>query len=308
MIALRPAAQRLYGELWPGSAFPAALTAALDRLERSAWPEIVATWSLLTPSGFPIEYTAGPPGSSPRWTAELAGPELPEAERLAVGAALLAADGPAVPARLLTALSELQRDTRLRYGTWLGGGVTNRKIYAELPHACDADVLSEAPLPAPLRTFLRHLPSASLPRILAVDAPMRRIELYARLPVADLTELTSLFHALDCPGALRCLGRLPDGLGRLRGRRLGLSVATESNIDTSESPRDGSELTLFVTARTMFPTASDLLPTLAPQISGITRTQRPGLVTLRLDPDGGSPAIAVGVTPTVPTHVPSLDH
>src|SRR4051812_41850507 len=100
---------------------PPALDAAVARLEASTWPEVVTRWSRLTPIGFPVEFTVGEDDAVLRWTAEVAGPELAEADRLPLAVRLLAEAGQALPRELTNILHAAQCGRTLRFGAWIGG-------------------------------------------------------------------------------------------------------------------------------------------------------------------------------------------
>ena len=263
----------------------------VHRLEQSRWPQVVSTWSRLTPSGFPVELTAGPPGTPAHWSAEVAGPEVPEAERLGRVTDLLAAAGTPVAPTLGAALRVAQSRGPLQYGAWLGGreaaGTPARlKLYAELPPGTGAGTL---PLPASLREPLARLPAA-VPRMLGVEPAADRVELYLRLPALDPDELAAVLAGIGHAPAAAALDRgLPDGLRRLYGRRVGLSLADRGDA--------GAEIALFVTARTLFPAGPELLEALAPQVAGLDARFRPAAVTLAPHGPRGELVAAVGVAP-----------
>ncbi|MCT9010791.1 hypothetical protein [Streptomyces rhizosphaerihabitans] len=281
------------------TALPPLLDAAVNRLESSSWPEVASTWSRLTPTGFPVELatasqSTGPRGSGGlRWTAEVAGPELPEAHRLPRAAALLAASGQAPRPDLVARLVAAQSSTALRFGAWLGGRETTGrtpglKLYAELPS------LAAAPLPGHIEAAWYRLPTGTRPRMLGVEPARGRYELYARLPSVDAFDLLTFLYAAGHPAALAVLDAgLPDGLRRLSGRRLGLSMAW-----TADSP---ITLTLFVSARTLFPMAPDALAELAPALKRVRRLDvRSALVAIGLDPARDELSVSVGLVPAGP--------
>lgn len=288
---MRAEVTALHAAISGGAPLPPYLDAVLSRLEGSAWPEVVTSWSRLNPSGFPIELTAAAAGEPPRWTAEVAGPETPERDRLDLAAGLLAAAGQPAPQRLLSALRAAQSEVTLRFGAWLGGrekpGTPPRlKLYAELP--AGAPVASMVP---EIQPVLRQLPPGAAARMLGIEPARHRTELYLRLPDADPVELAPALHALGHGAALTALDRgLPDGLRRLRGRRLGLSLAWRP-----------LELALFVPAYTLFPAVPELLGDVAPQVAGLDLRWRPGAVTLGLDPAGRTMPVRVGLAPGRPS-------
>lgn len=295
---MRSAVERLVRAATGLPALPPLLDAAVARLEKSTWPEAVTRWSRLTPSGFPVELTIG--GDALRWTAEAAPPEAAESARLDLAVAVLAAHGQAPDPALAAALRRAQAGADLRFGAWIGGrepaagaGSLRLKLYAEIP--------PEFPPPGPPApsSFPWHLlPYGTRARMLGVEPARGRTEVYVRLPTVEPPALLPFLHATGHGAALGAVERgLVDGLGRLRGRRLGLSVAHAAGGTT--------EIALFASARTLFPAEpamlADLVPGLVPGIQQVTAGGwRPGLVTLGLDPEGRSLRASVGVSPGVP--------
>jgi hypothetical protein len=291
---VRALVARLAGQLDPGHGLPAGLDAALARLEASTWPEVVDRWSGLTPSGAPIELTLAPAGLPIRWAVEVAGPELAEARRLDRAAGLLAAQGAAVDPRLLDALRATQAPAHLRFGAWLagreGGGRGGlSKLYAELPAGADIAALG---LPGEMVTCCRRLPVGTAALMLGVEPARGRHELYLRPPAGDVLDLLAFLHVTGHEWALMALeAGLVDGLARLAGRTLGLSIALAPGVPP--------ELALFVPARMLFPTRPEMLTDLVPALAGLDlRGWRPSGVTLGLDPSGRHVPAAVGLCPS----------
>ncbi|MEI5098282.1 hypothetical protein RB200_05985 [Streptomyces sp. PmtG] len=135
---------------------------------------------------------------------------------------------------------------------------------------------------------LARLPYGTIPRLLGAEPARRRTELYFRLPATGLNDLLPFLRATGHPMAPRGLEEgLPDGVRRLSGRRLGLSIAWAA---------DGPlELALFVTARTLFPGHPQGLLELAPYLTDLSA--RPCLVTLVLDPAGRTVSTRASVCP-----------
>ena len=107
----------------------ARLADTLEPITHSVWPEIAHRLSLLTNTGIPVEFSWSTRHTALRWTAEVAGPETPKADRLAIASRLAGIDA--------GWLEEIQAGRHLRYGAWLGGrhdGETEElKVYVELP-------------------------------------------------------------------------------------------------------------------------------------------------------------------------------
>lgn len=287
---MREAVLRLADGLTDGPSLPPLLDAVLERLQSSSWPEVVATWSRLTPSGFPVELTIGPTRSPLRWTAEVAGPEVSECERLPLVAMLLADNGQPMQHALLEALIATQEGADLRWGAWIGGreepdSAGRLKLYAELPAGVELAALL---VPEPVREVLNRLPSGAEPRMLGVEPDRKRTEIYLGLPAIDALDLLPFLYVTGHASALGALERgLPDGLRRLTGRRLGLSVAFGTD--------NALELALFTSARTLFAVEPAQLVQLAPHFARLNSNRgRPGPVTIVLDPSGRCLPVAVG--------------
>lgn len=265
----------------------------MAQLERSAWPEVVWRWSLLTPSGFPIEVTVGADDTPLRWSCEIAGPELADAARLDCVASRLAEAGQSVAAPLLEALRRLQRGRELRYGAWLGGrsngeAASRFKLYAEIPAGIDFD---ELPLPLVLNMVCSHAPAAAVPRMIGIEPARERVEAYLRLGTTDVEDLRPMLRAAGHPRGLEALDRgLPDGLRRLAGRRLGISFAAAAGEPVA--------LALFASARSLFPGSPELVTQLVPPIARVPASlARLTLVTIELDHDHEETvSCAVGLT------------
>ncbi|MFD9939744.1 hypothetical protein ACFWYW_03825 [Nonomuraea sp. NPDC059023] len=252
-----------------GHDLPPLLDDLLDRLAAGRWPEVTWRWSRLTPSGCPVELTPGPDGLS--WAAEVAPPEFPDADRLGEVLRVLEEAGQPclepLPGRVASA----------RFGAWIGGKPDGRlKVYAELADG------PPYPMPEPIAAVVARLPVGARPRMAGAEPKTGKTELYFRLPMLDdpldlLPVLLESGHA----AAVRALEEhLPGGLGRLRGRRLGLSVAWHSGS------RGRPRLALFASARTLFPEEPEPHP-------GVRR----GLVTMGLDPEGLSLPVVVALSP-----------
>jgi hypothetical protein len=271
---------------------PPGLAAAAGRLERTAWPEVVGRWSRLTPTGFPIELTVARDALR-RWTSEVAGPEVAEASRLGLVAEVLGEAGTPVPAGLLDSLRAHQSRGTLRYGAWLGGrspegpGPARYKLYAEVPRDAALDVSA---LPGAMRRMLEHTPGTGRVRMIGVEPARHRCEVYLRLDPIEPEDLRPLFSAAGCGSALDILEAvLPDGTRRLRGRPLGLSIASADGAP--------AEVSLTMAARSFFPGSPQLLAALVPAMASLrTETARPTVVTMRLSPASAAVGFAVGVT------------
>lgn len=273
-----------------GWTIPSELAVIADRLSSSRWPEVVARWSRLTPSGFPVELMVTPE-AAPRWASEIAGPEIADSRRIELVAAHLAAAAQPIAPSLLDALSELQRDCSLQWGAWIGGrrveGATHFKLYSEVSRTCPFAAL---PLPDALRPVLARLPAGAYPSQIGVSPLRSRVELYVGLPMIGIEDLRPALTAAQYPWAIDAIaGVLPDGLRRLAGRRLGISLAC--------GPDNQIEFTVFASARTLFPGATEYIGALVPRLADIPYTiVRPTIFAMTLRYNSRHVALGVGVT------------
>ena len=165
-----------------------ALGAALDGLRRSCWPEIAWRASGLTNTGYPVELSWSSRDAALRWTAEVAGPEMPEAARLNAAVGVLAGMG--VEITLPDWLVPHPR-RRLRFGAWIGGrhdAARDRyKLYIDM---------AGADLPADLVQSLNHwaVPARILWRMAGLDGAGGGMEFYGRLHRPEIWEVERLLR------------------------------------------------------------------------------------------------------------------
>jgi hypothetical protein len=111
-----------------------ALMEVLRPVVDSVWPEVAWRSSVLMATGYPVELAWASRDVALRWTCEVAGPEVPEADRLKLAQQ---AAGVAESQPDLRRWSQLQTGQRLRWGAWLGlrqlDGSRRAKVYVELP-------------------------------------------------------------------------------------------------------------------------------------------------------------------------------
>jgi hypothetical protein len=200
------------------------LGAALEGLRRSCWPEIAWRSSGLTNTGYPVELSWSSRDAALRWTAEVAGPETPEAARLNAAVGALAGMGVAIN---LPDWLAPQPGRRLRFGAWIGGrhdAARDRyKIYVDM---------AGADLPADLVQSLNQwaVPARTLWRMAGLDAAGGGMELYGRLHRPEIWEVERLLSR--CGGDASAvidlaavLSRVSDSEYLLPGTA-GLSLAT----------------------------------------------------------------------------------
>lgn len=191
----------------------AALSTALAGTHRSCWPEIAWRASRLTNTGFPVEMSWSSRDAAVRWTAEAAGPETPEPERLSSALAVLRTLGVEmdVPDWLVPHPGQ-----ELRFGAWVSGrhdGLRDRyKLYVDLAGAELPGELLRSPI-------LQTVPSRTVWRMAGVDTGTGMVELYGRLAKPEVWEAERLL--------VRCgldAGPVLELAAQLTGSRCGESL------------------------------------------------------------------------------------
>jgi hypothetical protein len=203
----------------------------LAGVSRSRWPEVAWSFSRLTACGFPLELSFAPDDAI-RYTAEVAGAELDDHERLHVALELGRALGGHEPAAApLQTIEALQRGGALRFGSWLGArhSPTRRayKLYAEIPRNLDP------PARAALeRLFPWGLDGMLEPRGAGLELDTSAYEVYFRCAGSiESWQVERLLWRLDLAETLPALRDLIEGACErpferaARGRNLGVSVA-----------------------------------------------------------------------------------
>lgn len=219
-----------------------ALSQLLDGVRRSRWPEVAWSFSHLTRTGFPIEFSWSSSDTAVRYTCEIAGPEADPTDRLDQARRLLERlSRHSLPDDLFNSLRELQKPGDLYYGAWVGGRHTAQrdefKLYAEVP---DDNSDQVAVL---LRSFFggrAFLPTRSVRcRLVGYSLVAARLEFYFRIGELEAWELGLL---LDRCGLYQ---RLTDFLSfletvygcrirdRLPGSNFGFSIAQSPNGEAS---------------------------------------------------------------------------
>jgi hypothetical protein len=163
-----------------------ALMEVLRPVVDSVWPEVAWRSSALMATGYPVELAWASRDVALRWTCEVAGPEVPEADRLKLAQQ---AAGVAGAQPDLRRWSQLQDGQRLRWGAWLGlrqlEGSRRAKVYLELP--------SGEVAPGPWSEAGSQLAS----RVVGLTWRMAgvnddgSVELYARVPDLTWSELAA---------------------------------------------------------------------------------------------------------------------
>lgn len=162
----------------------AALAQRLGVVGRSAWPEVAWRFSRLTNTGMPVEFAWSSREAALRCTMEVAPPETPDHERLALAARLL--DWETDPELLYAPWQALQQGHELRFGAWLGARFSSdgstTKLYIDLPPAAKLPVAEAHPW---LHSRTLHWRMAGL-------NSNRSLELYAQCADLDRERLLDL--------------------------------------------------------------------------------------------------------------------
>ncbi|MET9023688.1 hypothetical protein ABZV93_27315 [Actinopolymorpha sp. NPDC004070] len=167
-----------------------ALTEALRPVVDSNWPEVAWRFGVLTATGYPVEMAWASRDVALRWTCEVAGPEVPEADRLRLAQQAAAATAGSRPD--LRRWSKVQDGRRLRWGAWLGlrqlDGSRRAKVYLELPSEPSYEGAPEPWADAGLQLASRVL---GLTWRMAGVNDDGSVELYARVPELSWSELAA---------------------------------------------------------------------------------------------------------------------
>jgi hypothetical protein len=155
-------------------------------------------FSLLTKSGFPLEFTFSSQEEGLRYTVEVASPEVPASERLSRTLKLLAVlDLLPLSGVLLDRISQVQASGSLTWGAWLG--VRHRingdryKLYAQLPESAIVDSL--------VQDYLGEEPLLDrlIPVAIGHEFGSSRTEFYFRFdrPGLEYWEIAHLLHRFN---------------------------------------------------------------------------------------------------------------
>lgn len=229
------AALRRLGTVLPAQAAAAAdlLGGVLAPLGGSIWPEVAGSFSRLTNTGMPVEFSWSSREATVRWTAEVAAPEVADRERLMLAARALDWRGE------LTPWLELQRDDPLVFGAWASarhGEERATKLYVDL-HA--------GRLPAIWRDRYFLLRSNLLTWRMSGVNPDGSVEFYALGHELDRPALAAMARAvLGDAGPLMETLETVVGHGALP-RHVGISIA----LSADGRPR---ALSCFVVAKSLF--------------------------------------------------------
>ncbi len=232
-----------------------ALAEVLTGVSRSQWPEIAWRFSNLTPDGYPVELSVASHDSSIRYSAEVAGPEVPNRLRLGYALDLLQRLGSSVPSEIAGQLSEIQAGGELEYGAWIGGRHTadrsRHKLYVEVPlNAHNADVFLGVP------TIAHHTLLPGRPLLLCMlgyEPESGRRETYYMARRLSRPEIDRLLR-------LARLGHRLEDLLHVLGEIWGYSLSWElpwSRVGFSLSVVDGAPEALSIILPTWWTLGSD---------------------------------------------------
>jgi hypothetical protein len=248
---------RIFAEEIPGEVarrMEASLAAILQWTKDSTWPEVAWSFSSLTGDGFPLEFTFSLAEGTVRYTAEAAGAEVAETDRLERASELIKRlSGLSTPDEIMTLLKAVQASEPLSYGAWISGrhGIDNDryKLYVEVPRTARlaaqhllGNILGEEPL----------LESRAMQfRMIGYEPGRQRIECYFQVASLESWELARLLRRANLSSRHTELLEL---LEEVTGRPAQPNIPGE-NLGCSYSfALDGSPtiFSLFVYARSVF--------------------------------------------------------
>lgn len=165
----------------------AALQVLLQEMYREPDKAIAWQGSSLTGDGFPLEFAFTPADTDLRYTTEVGTPLIPPQQRLSLSFQQLARLGHSVPAQMQDTFRQMQQNTDLQYGAWVGGRHSNTsdsyKLYVEVPEensSCLEPALHTLRIPRP-KLSDRPVPL----RMIGYHLTTHKLESYFR--VTDVT-------------------------------------------------------------------------------------------------------------------------
>jgi hypothetical protein len=228
-----------------------ALDMVLRGVRQSSWPEHSWSFSRLGPGGYPVEFVWRPGAHGAFWTAEVAGPEMPEAQRLRHAVKLIG-ELTRSPKQSDTfeILASLQNGARMQWGSWLSGRHTPNtdryKLYAEVPSDRTLDALRAFPS---FNTLAHALPKRKTLRLVGFEPESGRIELYFRIATFQVGDFYRTMSNLGKVGSqllkssAKLCGQVVDFA--LEGKNIGFSLSLDSDGTVSGA-------TIIVVARRLF--------------------------------------------------------
>ncbi|NER83047.1 MAG: hypothetical protein F6K42_26530 [Leptolyngbya sp. SIO1D8] len=226
-----------------------ALQTLLQGVTHSAWPEVAWQFSTLTGDGFPVEFAFTTADASIRYTTEVAGPEVPPSDRLALAQQRLADLGALpLPFPIHDRLHRIQTTGRLHYGTWVGGRHSaagdRYKLYIEVPSTLTLPALKQLVPEWADDNLLPHR-SISL-RMIGYELATHRVERYYRVAGLDDWEIQRLRHQIQLSDAVAPWQAL------LKSRLSSALSGSNAGFSLSQIGQDKPTLSLFTFARSLF--------------------------------------------------------
>jgi hypothetical protein len=196
----------------------ASLETILQWVNNSKWLDVAWEFSRLTGDGFPVEFTFSSSSPIPSYTAEVAGAEVPDADRLPLALDLIEDLSGLKPASDISKLlNQVQACGNLSYGAWISGRHDihggRYKVYVEVPrsgmlaarHLCN-DLLNEEPLLNSRATQFR---------MIGYEPSRQQMEFYFQVEQLEKWELERLLHRVNLGSRQsELLGLLEETYGR----------------------------------------------------------------------------------------------
>ena len=228
------------------------LSIVLQGVQESPWEEVKWCFSRLTGDGFPVEFTVSSSDDEIRYTAEVAGPEVAESDRLALAQQVLDRLGAsALPDEIRSRLEIIQASGTLQYGTWLGvrhsqsAQTPDRyKLYCEVPSVRNA--VGDREVEAFMNQIPRLLDCVMTLQMIGYDLSQERLELYLRTDGLEVWELEWLLRQLETDRSTELVTFVEDLCDRSVSSLIGGSIGLSVSVSLKQEP---SILALFAPAR-----------------------------------------------------------
>jgi len=294
-----------------------ALETILGWTLESEWAEVMWSFSRLTGDGFPVEITLSSADAGISYAAEVAGPEVPDVERLSRALAVLERlSQPRPPTEITDLLFRVQASGTLSYGAWVGArhhiDGDRYKVYVEVPrshwHTTQyqfSHFFGKEPLLSNRGTQLR---------LIGYDPRKHRMELYFRVEQLENWELAQLLNRV---GLNRRLEELLTLLEDIYGCSIAETIPS-ANLGFSYSFGFGAEpaFSLFAEARSVLGSDESIRRRLlalgvrrgwdmstyeklsAPIASRVGRRTRHTLLSFVIPPEGPL-SVRIGMSPPI---------
>ncbi|MEH6517817.1 MAG: hypothetical protein V7742_14120 [Halioglobus sp.] len=271
-------------------------------------------WSLLTPSGYPVEVAFGSPADELRFTTEVGGAGVAPSDRLALAVQRLGHVATPISSGDAAWCAAIQSGALVRWGAWVslcvGPRGVRRKLYAEVPAAGHESAIDRVEAST---HFIDQLIDQGA-RLIMVGLPEGESwEYYFGLRGLRYSDLPRLLDPVGVPGDG---ARIVKALETLCGRYLNQSRPNRQSGLSCRKQRDGSlQLTLFCQASDLFLSDAETRRALlraAPYLGVDLRSYAAFTETLAQDADnthcmvaltplpGGRIDLRIGVSPPLP--------